>query len=752
MTNESPPMENLSPDPPDIMNPDANTTISSIINHDNTPNYLYALVKIVPSVNGEAATLPNPQPLISTENKAYHHDDKIEELSNPSHIILSDSDRERIYKPWAYSNEVIMDLSTSTQNYETTPSCKRTIVPIHHHCTQVTSPPNTTMVSHNNNVGGLLFLSNQPSADPLNLHKSSISADMDTPISTQTISQNSPFPLTTPSPQKNNTHVELLDLEETGTTKYPTINTFNIQGKYGNNGAGDGEPAFNPSQLLSFVISVVEVPAVGNVGELAILWDDSILGLSDVATTDQEIHTIMKIRALNDTWLFSSIYASFSASINVNSFFEAEALALLMGLHMAAKNNYTQLLGSTTEYGNLQVLYEDRSANVATDILIFGIRLLGFAVMTFVGNGEEEGIVMVVPAPLLGLERKDSKGDYVKLCGNNLEENNKEFAKGCIGASFSGISGYGVINNSMEVDEELPRVLSWNKDELYQWEGFWATPSIIKAAMIFKETFKSNPNDVLLASSMKTGSTWLKSICVCIMQGGNKDEEDLLFKDNPHFYVPTIEGMDYYTKPLAHDLYTMSSPRLFHTHLPYRILPNSIKNSANCKIVYITRNPKDTIISMWHFFNYNHKYLENFFPLEEAVDSYCNGGIHLYGPFFEHVLEYWEESKKWPQKILFLKYEDLKMDPKKEVAKIAFFLGKPFGNEEDLEKVLKKCSLERLKNLEVNKSGSLFSNVHNNSFFRKGVVGDWKNHLTPEMEKQIDKVTSLKLQGSGLEL
>lgn len=57
----------------------------------------------------------------------------------------------------------------------------------------------------------------------------------------------------------------------------------------------------------------------------------------------------------------------------------------------------------------------------------------------------------------------------------------------------------------MEVDEELPRVLSWNKDELYQWEGFWATPSIIKAAMIFKETFKSNPNDVLLASSMKTG-------------------------------------------------------------------------------------------------------------------------------------------------------------------------------------------------------------------------------------------------------
>ncbi|KAM3359083.1 cytosolic sulfotransferase 5-like [Capsicum galapagoense] len=297
----------------------------------------------------------------------------------------------------------------------------------------------------------------------------------------------------------------------------------------------------------------------------------------------------------------------------------------------------------------------------------------------------------------------------------------------------------------MQVDEEIQRALS-RKDKLCQWEGFWATPSIIKGAMVFKETFKSNPNDVLLASSMKTGTTWLKAICACIMQGNYEEEEDLLVKDSPH-----LEAINYLTKTPAQDLYTMSSPRLFHTHLPYRVLPNSIKSSDNCKIIYITRNPKDTTISRWHFFNYNRKHLKDLVPLEEDVESFANG-VHLYGPFFEHVLEYWEESKKWPQKILFLKYEDLKMDPRKEVAKIALFLGKPFSNEEDLEKVLKKCSLERLKNLEVNKSGSLFSHLHNSSYFRKGVVGDWKNHLTPEMEKQIDKVTSLKLQGSGLEL
>ncbi|KAL3327967.1 hypothetical protein AABB24_035563 [Solanum stoloniferum] len=154
---------------------------------------------------------------------------------------------------------------------------------------------------------------------------------------------------------------------------------------------------------------------------------------------------------------------------------------------------------------------------------------------------------------------------------------------------------------------------------------------------------------------------------------------------------------------------------------------------------------------MWHFINYSHKCLENPSPLDEAVESF-RSGIHLYGPFFEHVLEYWEESKRMPQKILFLKYENLKMDPKKELEKIGLFLGKPFRNEEDLEIVLKKCSLERLKNLEVNKSGSLFYGVPNNSFFRKGIIGDWKNHMIPEMEERLDKLTSLKLQGRCLEL
>jgi hypothetical protein len=105
-----------------------------------------------------------------------------------------------------------------------------------------------------------------------------------------------------------------------------------------------------------------------------------------------------------------------------------------------------------------------------------------------------------------------------------------------------------------------------------------------------------------------------------------------------------------------------------------------------------------------------------------------------------------------PHKILFLKYEELQRNPKEEVKRLASFLGKPFAEEEEVEEVIRRCNLERLKNLEVNKNGvDPWVGMSNSAFFRKGVVGDWKNILTPEMSERLDQITCMKLEGSGLD-
>ncbi|GAA0143063.1 transferase [Lithospermum erythrorhizon] len=295
---------------------------------------------------------------------------------------------------------------------------------------------------------------------------------------------------------------------------------------------------------------------------------------------------------------------------------------------------------------------------------------------------------------------------------------------------------------------QLKRTKFWDAMDICNWEGFWFEPGLVKSALTFQKTFEAQSDDVVLASTIKTGTTWLKALCLCILEKNSdtNNNVDILEKECPQFQVPTIESLMYVTKP-SPDVYSQPSPRLFHTHLPFSVLPESIKKS-NCKIVYIARNPKDTLVSLWHFFNTIFRPDQEPYPLEKAVENFCNG-VQQYGPFYEHVLQYYLESRKRPEKILFLKYEDLQRDPRGEVKKLASFLGKNMG-EKEVDKVLWRCSLERLKNLEVNKNGSVLHAVPNSSYFRLGVVGDWKNYLTPEMEDRINETTSLKLDGFGL--
>ncbi|KAH1120768.1 hypothetical protein J1N35_003928 [Gossypium stocksii] len=77
--------------------------------------------------------------------------------------------------------------------------------------------------------------------------------------------------------------------------------------------------------------------------------------------------------------------------------------------------------------------------------------------------------------------------------------------------------------------------------------------------------------------------------------------DDPLLKHNPNELMRSLEVQLFKENPNP-DLSYMPSPRLFQATVPYPMLPQSVKNSA-CKIVYITREPKDTFVSLWHFLN-----------------------------------------------------------------------------------------------------------------------------------------------------
>jgi len=72
---------------------------------------------------------------------------------------------------------------------------------------------------------------------------------------------------------------------------------------------------------------------------------------------------------------------------------------------------------------------------------------------------------------------------------------------------------------------------------------------------------------------------------------------------------------------------------------------------------------------------------------------------------------------------------------------IAEFLNKPLSDEV-INRIAKQCSFSAMKKTTVNVGRMLL---------RKGVVGDWKNYFTPELNERFEKEVLAKLKESGLE-
>ncbi|XP_027772372.1 cytosolic sulfotransferase 12-like [Solanum pennellii] len=112
------------------------------------------------------------------------------------------------------------------------------------------------------------------------------------------------------------------------------------------------------------------------------------------------------------------------------------------------------------------------------------------------------------------------------------------------------------------------------------------------------------------------------------------------------------------------------------TRLMRELLRNTF-DSSNCRVVYITRNPKDTLVSMWHFTN-KWKAVDQDGPwhIEEAIEKFCSG-VFPGGPYYDHVMGFKNSSLEKPTNIFLITYEELIKDTKIHVKRLAEFLGFP---------------------------------------------------------------------------
>ena len=83
------------------------------------------------------------------------------------------------------------------------------------------------------------------------------------------------------------------------------------------------------------------------------------------------------------------------------------------------------------------------------------------------------------------------------------------------------------------------------------------------------------------------------------------------------------------------------------------------------------------------------------------------------------------------------------------VRRIADFLQKPLSDE-IIDRIAEQCTFkEMMRNPRTFKITEGDDDI--GLILRKGVVGDWKNYFTPEMNERFEKEVRAKLKGTGLE-
>ncbi|KAF7659009.1 hypothetical protein LDENG_00004320 [Lucifuga dentata] len=200
------------------------------------------------------------------------------------------------------------------------------------------------------------------------------------------------------------------------------------------------------------------------------------------------------------------------------------------------------------------------------------------------------------------------------------------------------------------------------------------------------------PSDIVLITYPKSGTIWMQQIVVNII---DCTHPDLVEDATNRIRVPWLEE-----RVMDDHLRERPDPRIFRTHLPPDMLPHGVK-AKKIKVVYIIRNPKDVLVSLYHF-SASWIMLETPQSFEDFFQQFLDGN-DLADEQIDHVAE-------------MSTFTNMKTNPK--------------ANYKDL--------------VEIDR--------YSGATMHKGITGDWKNYFTEAQNEHFDQFFNEKMNDLPLSL
>uniref|UniRef100_A0A672IPN7 Sulfotransferase n=1 Tax=Salarias fasciatus TaxID=181472 RepID=A0A672IPN7_SALFA len=282
--------------------------------------------------------------------------------------------------------------------------------------------------------------------------------------------------------------------------------------------------------------------------------------------------------------------------------------------------------------------------------------------------------------------------------------------------------------------DEIPR------PELFDFHGV-SMIKMLTANWENIQNFQARPDDILIATYPKAGTTWVSNI-LDLLYFGQREKAIPIYERVPFLEVfsPGIgSGTDWADK-------LPTSPRLIKTHLPVQLVPQSFLEQK-CRIVYIARNAKDNVVSFFHFDRMNKSQPEPG-DWSSYLQRFKQGKI-LYGSWYDHVSNWWKKKQTYSN-LHYMFFEDMVEDTGREIDKLCSFLGLTPSVEEKT-RITGEVHFDKMKKDEMtNYSTVPVMDFKISPFMRKGKVGDWKNHFTVAQNEEFGEDYKTKMKDPTL--
>jgi aryl sulfotransferase len=261
--------------------------------------------------------------------------------------------------------------------------------------------------------------------------------------------------------------------------------------------------------------------------------------------------------------------------------------------------------------------------------------------------------------------------------------------------------------------------------------------------------FRFRPDDVVIATYGKAGTTWTQQIVGQLIFGGREGVD--VAKLSP--------WLDMRFPPQEEKLALLEAQqhrRFIKTHLPV----DALVFSPGAKYIYVARDGRDVA---WSFYNHLANITDEWQrrindapdrvgpPLPRAPASvrqffleWLEGDGYPFWPFWDHVWSWW--AIRHLPNVLLLHFADLKRDLPGQIQKVAVFLEIELDGEE-FAAAVRHCSFDYMKTHaeKCAPNGGRFFKGGGRTFIHKGTNGRWRDVLTAEDIRRYEAVAEERL-------